>query len=757
MPDFGSVEEMISYLRAEADVPEDFVTRFILVQGCLVWDELVPRLEYESDQVIRLSQFCSGPDVFPDLTRLSVQLEQILAIHKRVLVVPVAECVRLSPAMGEIIRSLAEIRSTRNCRVYVPLLAGEEMLDEQVRRLARYRAGLLPEFWAVAGNGDCEVIVAPFLAHTHDRRVARGIQDYLRLWERESLSRIWLVTSLAPWLPSRYMRVECRVRLYPSSYDYVSRVLGMDGSTQEQGTPEQWEWLASLVLEGDSLDSLASRVLNIAGFDAGQVFSHWQSADARVRWLMWLWSKARSVHGTYMRSVVDRTSCVDDLPQAAVMEVFSQLKVPSTAAERQGLLKALGVRSMPHQFWLKYQELLDPVEKLAALSGVSEEERVEIVRCVAKLDGVVPREQWWHFLEITFPLLAWYLDSFSTGNEFIDHYFGAYRTSRVTDSPSEELLTLVASWAADQMLWGYPSRGEVLAKISRPGARIMWIDGLGIEWAGLMHHIITSQPGINCSISYARSQVPTTTEENSEWVGTDSPDRILDDIAHHYEYCYPLSFVKQLEAVEAICMRVIDHLSHGSTVIIASDHGLSRFAAKSLDKIDSPPGARVVAPGRYAELDVDSGMNSHAWIVDKGKAILLTHTQFSGGGARRGEIHGGATPEEVLIPLIIAQRTDPNVALSFELSSGSVRTNVRGEGVLVVKANRRTNSLQLRVSGRSISGDKRDDLTWSFNLKGLTPNRYTGSIYCDGQRVASIAFTVTRGIIEDDMGIKGGL
>ena len=106
--------------------------------------------------------------------------------------------------------------------------------------------------------------------------------------------------------------------------------------------------------------------------------------------------------------------------------IFSLPRSCRTSTERRALLEKLKVSSMPNQYWLRYRDLSDHIDKLAVLSGITREEREEIIRCVAALDGLVPRDQWYDFLQVSFPTFAWYLDGFSTGNEFVDGYFQDY-------------------------------------------------------------------------------------------------------------------------------------------------------------------------------------------------------------------------------------------------------------------------------------------------------------------------------------------
>ncbi len=64
-----------------------------------------------------------------------------------------------------------------------------------------------------------------------------------------------------------------RVRIYPSSFDYVRRNIRWEELREKWGgSLEQWEWLAVQIEPEESLDQLAARILKVVQYDMDQLF-----------------------------------------------------------------------------------------------------------------------------------------------------------------------------------------------------------------------------------------------------------------------------------------------------------------------------------------------------------------------------------------------------------------------------------------------------------------------------------------------------
>lgn len=762
MIDFDSVDELLAYLQDERRKGERFATRFILVQGREAWCELISKLIGEVDRVVRLSQFCSGKDVFPDMMRLQAYLRDEASGDCRFLLIPLAECLRLDlKNASEMLRSIAEWPTGKVRRLYVPLLEVEDIFSSEMKRVMRYGQNLLPDVWRLRGEGGFEITIAPFITEHTDQPVIEGIKAYLSLWEESSVSKAWVSTALAPWLSVKQTWGNCRVNIYRSCFEYIKAKTACNELVQEWGSSDDWVWLVSFYREGDTLDKTASRILNVAHYDAQQLFSLWPRLDERKRWLVWLWSKLRSKSGTYLGFVMQNSSNLYDFSRYdAVMTIFDLPRSSSFSRERKELLACLGVSAMPPEFWERYRSPMDLLDRLAVLTDLTSEEQGEIVSCVGEMLSEYSPDLWWSYLEVAFPALSGYLQLPFIEDEFVCAYFSAYLRCRLKDKLDEALSSLVAQWKAEKLLWSYPTRNKILTELRAAGAKVLWVDAMGVEWAGLLTQLLTEEDQVECEVKIVRANLPTTTAANKDWdEDKEEVMRGLDNIAHHYEYKFPKSYLDAMGVIKDVSKQVSALLSQVSTVVVVSDHGLSRFAATSDAKIEAPEKAEVGPYGRYAtlqnndqakEIDIDD-----EWIREENYICLLGHNRFRHGGGSSGEVHGGAAPEECLIPAIIARRREGKVVqLQFEVVTTTVKLNPKGEGRLDVWCNRKIDGLELRVSGHQLLGQKGDDRhTWSFSLKNWKAGRHDCKLYSANRSVGEISFEATKGISEEDLGL----
>ncbi len=757
--DFSSTGELLEYLRQEKKKGERFATRFILVQGCQVWDNLISKLNYEVDKAVCLSQFCSSADVFPDMERLKSYLKTNNGGFRSILLTPLAEYIRIDVEATESIGWLAQCSTNKINRLYIPLLSAEGFFRTGINRVPRYHEGLLPNIWSLRGEGNSEVIVAPFHAEDVDKNVIKGVRRYLSTWSRESIRKAWLVTQMAPWLSVQQTGGSCRVRIYMSSFDYVRRTLRLNELCEEWGSHGQWEWLAVQIKQDDNFDELASRILKVVEYDYEQLFLIWRGVTPKEQWLIWLWNKIKIAPKTYLYKVLQKNTNVNCLIKHTTTSVFDDsLPVPlNNCQERKQLLECLGTSYMPLEFWTRYKSLTDPLHKLSVLTDISQQEREEILLCVSELllTNTDPNN-WWDYLEHLFPSLAWYLQPSTTGNSFVDTYFRVYNRCRVKDSSDEQLSILTNRWASEQLLWNYPARNEVISQLRSNGTKIMWVDGMGIEWTGLLSQYLSLGSNVDLTVTVARGNLPTTTEANKEWEEDEIVERGLDDIAHHYSYSHPKSLLKAMEVIEKVANKALALLSQSPSVAITSDHGLSRFVVTEKNKIKATDGLVVEAPGRFATLErndyhIETG---HPLLINKGHVLWLTHGKFQSAGPCRGEVHGGATPEECLTPIIVLHKTGKlkEELPRFEVITKTIKLNPANEGLLIIQSSKVLNTdVELRVAGYQALARLDDSLKLCFSLKNWNPGDYRGKLFYSNRLVGKIKFNVVKGIQKQDL------
>ena len=246
-------------------------------------------------------------------------------------------------------------------------------------------------------------------------------------------------------------------------------------------------------------------------------------------------------------------------------------------------------------------------------------------------------------------------------------------------------------------------------------------------------------------------QSSSTTEANKEWEIGEEVERGLDDIAHHYDYSFPESFLKAMDTISNISDKALALLTQHPVVVITSDHGLSRFAVIQARKKETPEGLVAESTGRYGSLINNNYQieSEHSVLVDKGHVIWLNHNRFQSTGPCRGETHGGATPEECLSPVIVIKKTSKSESglPKFEVVNKVVKLNSSSEGLLVVRCSRAiTNDIELKSAGYQVLSQPGGgfSLNFSFILQGWKPGKYKGKLFASNRLAGEISFDVVK-------------
>jgi len=227
--------------------------------------------------------------------------------------------------------------------------------------------------------------------------------------------------------------------------------------------------------------------------------------------------------------------------------------------------------------------------------------------------------------------------------EWILEYFKEYRKSKLQDRITEsleEILEKYNSTSGNFYSWYETFNNvKVLYKEMKDSVdRVLWIDGLGFEWAGFVVNLLKDMGIEDIRVYIARVELPSITEMNhleAERIG--DFDKLL-----HEKYNYPDSIVEQMGVLKRV---IKERVNPRERLLIISDHGSSALVRL---KKAIPCECKAEHGGRY----IRGGFNiKGAFIHDNTYTIALTHTPLD--VKPKGEAHGGATPEEVLVPIFL--------------------------------------------------------------------------------------------------------
>lgn len=388
-------------------------------------------------------------------------------------------------------------------------------------------------------------------------------------------------------------------------------------------------------------------------------------------WVTFIWLLKQRIDNTsYLSKVLCGLIEPDNLLRKYVVDtavncvVNDDSKISQYAAERAEVLSSLGMPFEPL--------IVDFISKvktyksaLPFLNCGTVTERCELIRRAGELDLVagLPAE-----FNTLCPVLGDYLSSVSCGNSTLDTYFKAYRRNSIKNEVSSSFVDLAFKNSAP--IASIKMRDSILTDLSAQNdTALLIVDGMGVEY---LPFLISAAARQGLTVSYyevAAARLPSSTTYNKiQW----NPELVLDgvnsvdNIAHYgaskHENCTSerniLATLDEL-GIEVL-KRVVAGLSAHAQVIVTSDHGTSKLAvtahnsglSETLPWSGDPDDWRFSAAQENSS--VPDGMES-CYSPSSGKTywVVRGYNRLPKKGPKLYALHGGATLEERLVPIIV--------------------------------------------------------------------------------------------------------
>lgn len=304
------------------------------------------------------------------------------------------------------------------------------------------------------------------------------------------------------------------------------------------------------------------------------------------------------------------------------------------------------------------------VNALKYFTGISTKEKELAISWLAK--GKIKPVQ----IKSFFPDLCSYLSdplgvSVNVEKWLVD-YIGEYKNAKVANRYSDGLKDLIKEHNADEVAFDtwYQRFSTVRTLLANRGdiEVFYWVDGLGIDWIPLVKEIIREKNDPNLflnEVMIARSLLPSTTAVNKTELQKLLPEGLqllkagdLDSFAHQTVNAWPSYIIKELQLVRDVINEIILKYN-GKKIAIISDHGISYMPqlceGKGLAGVVSDHHGRVAIKDK-GTFSVD---NNYVRLENDNVACALNHNSLCSKVPKGQGIHGGCTPEEVLVPIFI--------------------------------------------------------------------------------------------------------
>lgn len=636
-----------NYLSKSKGVP------FFYVVGDKEYGTILSELIEAGVAVKRLSDFCMQEDKYPDLDMMVdfFRTADVNFSSNKWVLVGLGEYLALR-GRSEIDKTLQKLKSLTLGGAKVVLLL--RCIDIPVRTMFTQDLRLQSQNRVLFADDTSTNIIPVCASSSLGLCENFGIKYLIQLFEQGTRGKIFFDTALD--LEQSLLSIE-RIQ---NSYAVIKQLNPLLGLSETMGTEEFWDKL---------LKSLSDKKTNLVSFFEqlgmdddfeDDFYSRAIGLDYK-RWLYFISAKIFSskIKNPYLRFVVDNTNNFTDF-KIKVLTSICDVSHNDSGYEklyngRKKLVKGFPLTDI--EFFVG-RNAIDDKESIYRLTDNSLIEKQAIIDWVAR-NGLVD------VVYKIYPALQLYMKPyhFNCGSISGDltNYFNEYKQIKLNNFIPQSFLENVSYYS--KKYTSLDTRDNALLPYRKEkNVYLYWIDALGVEYLSYITEVAKAK-GLSIGIEVVRADLPTITPINKgfydNWTGEKYKEPRLDDVKHeesggyNFEKCKtPIHLARELEIIEDAIGRAASKLllKESNKIIIVSDHGASRLAVINSQETKVPTDTKGEHSGRCCKEFSPCSLSNI--VSEKGYFVLTDYSRFEGSRKANVEAHGGASLEEIVVPVI---------------------------------------------------------------------------------------------------------
>ncbi|MFI3253818.1 MAG: BREX-4 system phosphatase PglZ [Eubacteriales bacterium] len=530
------------------------------------------------------------------------------------------------------------------------------------------------------------------------------------------------------------------------------------------GTDEQWSYALEKVQEHKSWFAWISSEFSGAT-DLSLYAVRWANYTDQERWLYFIalklyggganWCLQQGIDSstgvdTFLRQIYRST--LDLAPESSEFWVCYQ--------ERKNLLSSFGDAEEEVSDFLQILKSKED-KSIYYLTDSTQLEKEEILRLLQDTHESYGRVEIVDILSKIYPDLFTYLEPYHLENQDLEQYFQEYKHQKVINHIFPEFLEKVQEYgkSRDYNLW-LPPRVQKVDTLAKEGSRLYFVDAMGAEY---LNFIMAECKKLNlmAKATLCRCELPSITSMNKEFLDgfTDIAPKVssLDEIKHHpieslnyHNTKLPVHLLKELEIIRDVLTDIRNKLAKGTAdrACIISDHGASRLAVIHEQENQWEMASKGVHSGRccpVSEVDIQSEYATESndfW-------SLANYDRFKGGRKASVEVHGGATLEEVVVPIIEFSYITGDIEVLIQ-SELPIEVSFRKKAEILLFSKTALNELTVCVNGKGIQNQyykatpRENNVHHIYMPEVKQAGEYSMSVYSNNNLISELSFSVKK-------------
>lgn len=609
---------------------------------------------------------------------------------------------------------LEDIRNPKK-RIYIPLIGLQNRFTDFLNHFARLSESA-PVWRYDAEPQSVEVYFSQYknfeLPNSNVQCQLDSLRDWLKFWKVQAPQERIVCCSQPIAAKAKYSKPDniFQFTRISTSYEFMTRFLELSFpfGFDEAETPfwdKMVETINSAMVVGFKFEEYVRHTFNKLELAAPEILGEWARTDATDfhRWLLkkYVTETEFGREHPYLKLCLESVSDLNDREQLPSMVATRLLyaNIPANlkeayAEERRCVIqrnRSFFADSISHEEQNRMFEIIKDIFQkdkdldfaMKLCTGVFDFEKNLLIGWYAhhsEHNKVVEN------IRVLFPDFHAYLQPFRPTHAFNQDmqwaldYVQSYKMAKIRNRLDESITSVIKQRNADNAAfynWYYKFENshETLAGltnivVNKPD-RVYWIDGLGAEFFSYILYLVDQE---HSNLNLIRSQltradIPSSTAHNRFEGDNVRKFGALDELGHNsHGYSYPKTLVRELgvlrEIVHEICVIA---KKETCTIAIVSDHGLSCLSCKAPSKkyegkIEHE--GRYMKTTEYAVSDTDYIVHTNETDGEQYK-VALTHSSLS--KVPTHQVHGGCTPEEVLVPFLLFSNKGVASMVSHEI------------------------------------------------------------------------------------------
>ncbi len=532
---------------------------------------------------------------------------------------------------------------------------------------------------------------------------------------------------------------------------------------ENMGTKSNWEYLLSLATK---LNADFSEICNneFGNYQCLEAFlPNYFNYSENQKWLYFIALKNFYLKDDYFKEVISHTATYDRF----IKNIFSYIlnfepnnkDFPSFYKQRKTLLNSL---DNPKDEVMEFCGSVRHKEENAIyyLTDNTRLEKELIFELIEKYFQNCSKSELERITSVIYPDLYKYLCDYNFDIPLLREYFSLYKYSKVVNKVSPELEKIVEAQSVQRDYNRYiEPRTSKIDKLDTENSQIYFVDAMGVEY---LSYILAkcNENNLMAKITLCCANLPSITSQNKEFVDyfeakglTVNKIKELDDIKHnginncnYTETKLPIHLIRELEIIDEILENIKSKLAKGicEKSVIISDHGASRMAVIREKENMWEMSSKGKHSGRCCPKSDADNICSDFITEENGFWVIANYDRFKGSRKANVEVHGGATLEEIVVPIIEITNMNNNIEIS--IAHKEITVSFRKKAEIKLYSNTKLKDVKVSVEGKYYEATMQDNNTYIVRMPDLNKAKsYCMNVYSFNNLIAeNLEFTIKK-------------